>query len=213
MALNALLTVSGVSKKYGSVRALDNVSLTLGTRATMALVGPSGSGKSTLARCIAGLERPDSGEILVAGKSPRPPIVQLIFQDPATSFNPRFSVAEIIAEPLRIMNLGKDRDRREAAVALLRTVGLPEDCGSRGPRQLSGGEKARLALARALVAAPQIVILDETLSPLDESTRHRILALLRQLQIERNLSYIIVTHDLDLAAGAASEIVALGGRQ
>ncbi|MEO8660723.1 MAG: ATP-binding cassette domain-containing protein, partial [Bryobacteraceae bacterium] len=93
MGPDTLLTVNGVSKAYGSVRALDNVSLTLATRATLALVGPSGSGKTTLARCIAGLESPDSGEILVAGKPPRPPTVQLLFQDPAMSFNPRFTVA------------------------------------------------------------------------------------------------------------------------
>jgi ABC-type dipeptide/oligopeptide/nickel transport system ATPase subunit len=213
MAPDTLLTVNSVSKVYGSVRALDNVSLTLATRSTIALVGASGSGKSTLARCIAGLESPDSGEIVVAGRPPHPPTVQLLFQDPAMSFNPRFTVAEIIAEPLRIMNLGTDRDRGEAAVELLRAVGLPPECASRGPRQLSGGEKARLALARALAAAPRIVILDETLSPLDEFTRKRILALLSQLQAERSLSYIIVTHDLDLAASAASEIFVLGGQQ
>ncbi|MEO8663178.1 MAG: ATP-binding cassette domain-containing protein, partial [Bryobacteraceae bacterium] len=129
------------------------------------------------------------------------------------SFNPRFTVAGVISEPLRIMNLGTDRDRSDAAVELLRAVGLPAECASRGPRQLSGGEKARLALARALAAAPQIVILDETLTPLDESTRDRILALLWQLQTERDLSYIIVTHDLDLAASAAAEMVVLGGQQ
>lgn len=125
------------------------------------------------------------------------------------SLNPRFTAAEMVAEPLRLLGLGGKVQRREAAMELMRAVGLPADSAQRLPAQFSGGQQARLALARALAAAPRPLVLDETLSSLDEETRHRIIELLRELQPQRPLTYLVVTHDLGLAGEMADEIVVM----
>ncbi len=196
------------------VRAVRGVDLDLTAGRTIAIVGASGSGKSTLARCIAGLDRPTSGEIFFRGERLVNPTVahrhiQLIFQDPGASLNPRFSVAEALQEPLTI--------RREGGVRIaerLEQVGLPARLADQATSQLSGGQKARLALARALAAlgdrgTPAVLILDESLASLDLSVQAQMINLLVDLQEKHGLAYILIAHDLRLAAHMADEVAVL----
>jgi len=211
-----LLTVRGLSKtfhrrrRWGAqapgVTALDDVSFTLNRGRTLAIVGPSGSGKSTLARCLAGLETPTSGEIRFAGA---PVEMQLIFQQPAASLNPRFIAAEVVEEPLVIQGRGSRADRRRKAVLVLEQVELPASVLDRRSQLLSGGEKQRLAIARALLVEPKLIILDESLVGLDVSLQHQVATLLTDLQSRLGVAYILISHDLDLAAGLASEIAVM----
>jgi len=198
-----------------AVRALQSVDLQLQPRQTLAIVGPSGAGKSTLARCIAGLEQPDAGEVLLHGRQASLKSihgsVQMIFQDPGASLNPRFTVAEALLEPWIV----RHRAAASAFVAQrLSQVGLPHNALSRLTSQLSGGQKARLAIARALTAldaqnAPCVLILDESLSSLDLSIQAQTINLLIDLQQHCNLSYVLIAHDLGLAARLADEVVVL----
>ena len=223
--MTPLLSVRNLSKAYSGrgrftlqapSQALDGVNLELMAGRTLAVVGPSGSGKSTLARCIAGLEQADAGEVLLDGRTAGPQTIhqriQMIFQDPGASFNPRFTVAEALAEPSIIR--GCTRAAESSIAEQLRQVGLREDIGSRFTGQLSGGQKARLALTRALAALndpdhPCILILDESLSSLDLSVQAQIIDLLVDLQRQRTLSYILIAHDLSLAAHFAGELAVL----
>ena len=214
----ALLTIRGLRKTYqrrgllfrerSEVQALRGIDLELDEREILAITGASGSGKSTLARCIAGLEKPSSGEI----KPAAPGQVQLIFQDPGASLNPRFTVAEALKEPAIIRGSAKQVNVPER----LEQVGLPQTAAGRLTAQLSGGEKARLALARALAALgegdePGILILDESLGSLDLSTRTQIIQLLLDLRARRSLAYIVITHDRKLAAQLADEVAVMSG--
>jgi ABC-type glutathione transport system ATPase component len=228
----ALLRVAGLSKRYVrggflsprrvAVQALRDAELTLHAGSTLALVGASGSGKSTLARCIACMERPDTGEIWFSGQNlaamtdgERIPFrrqIQLIFQDPAGSLNPRFSAVEIVAEPLLIAGAGKQY-RREYAIELMNQVGLSADWGKRMPHQLSGGQRRRLAIARALAAEPRILLLDEALTGLDLRIRGQLADLLLELQATRSLSYLCIAHDLSLVAQLADEVILLHNGQ
>lgn len=224
-----LLRAVGVNKSYtrgGSwsrrrsrVEALRSVDIEIRTGSTVALVGASGSGKSTLARCLACLERPDSGEVWFAEEdlvqlserelAPLRRQIQLIFQEPEASLNPRFTAVEIISEPLVIAGLGTKRDRREQALALMELVGLGAHLRSRSPSELSGGQRRRLAIARALALAPKLLILDEALTGLDLSTRAQIANLLLELQAIRSLTYLCISHDLGLVTRLADEVVVL----
>ena len=199
-----------------TVRALLDVDLELHAGRTFAVVGPSGAGKSTLARCIAGLEQPDSGEVLLDGqRTTREALhrrIQLIFQDPGASLNPRFTVEEALAEPLVIRT--KTRPAQSGILERLRQVGLPDGVGSRLTSQLSGGQKARLALARALAALDDrgeacVLILDESLSSLDLLAQDQMINLLLDLQRKRALSYILIAHDLSLVARLANQMLVL----
>ncbi|HXK05243.1 MAG TPA: ABC transporter ATP-binding protein [Verrucomicrobiae bacterium] len=211
-----LLTVRGLSKTFHQRRwwggnapditALEDVSFTLDRGRTLAIVGPSGSGKSTLARCLAGLETPTSGEIRFSGA---PVEMQLIFQQPAASLNPRFTAAEVVEEPLVIQGRGWRADRRRKAELVLEEVGLPASVLDRRSQLLSGGERQRLAIARALVVEPRLIILDESIVGLDVGLQQQIAGLLIDLQSRSSLSYILISHDLDLAAGLASEIAVM----
>jgi peptide/nickel transport system ATP-binding protein len=221
-----LLRVQGLAKTYlrrrsllgrhQEVEALRGVNLELQAGRTLAVVGPTGSGKSTLARCIAGLEHPDAGEVLLDNRECTSTTIhrriQMIFQDPGGSLNPRFTVAEALAEPLAIST----RAHVPSPIILerLRQVGLPESAGARVTSQLSGGQKARLAIARALAALgepdrPGVLLLDESLSALDLSVQTQIIELLLDLQQRRNLAYILIAHDLALVARLADEVVVL----
>ena len=197
---------------------LDNVSFSVPACGIVGLTGVSGAGKSTLLRCICSLEQPDSGDIRFEGlsvgdwkrrRTPAP--IQLIFQDPGASLNPRFTAFEAVEEPLRIR---KVRERRAIVSRLLNQTGLSEGCASRKCWQFSGGQRARLAIARALAAEPRLLLLDESLSGLDASVRAQIINLLLDLQRWRGLSYILVTHDRDLAAALTGPVLELecGGR-
>jgi ABC-type oligopeptide transport system ATPase subunit len=202
-----------------NVRALDGVSFSIFPRTTLAIVGESGSGKSTLAFCLACLERPTSGiirfeerDIRKFGEKDLRPIrrkIQLIFQDPASSFNPRWNVGEVLTEPLALKgNLSRD-EMRSRAHALLEQVGLWSEMEGKLPSELSGGQRQRLAIARALMLEPKLLILDEALSALDCSVQAQIANLLVNLQSSLGMTYVFITHDLAMAAHLADEIAVM----
>jgi ABC-type glutathione transport system ATPase component len=208
-----------LSRRRCQVEALRAVDLEVRAGSTVALVGASGSGKSTLARCLACLEKPDSGEIWFAGKDltrlarreliPFRRQIQLIFQEPGASLNPRFTAVEIVSEPLLIAGLGRKRERREQALDLMELVGLPAHLGNRRPSELSGGQRRRLAIARALTLKPKLLILDEALTGLDLSTRAQISNLLLKLQEACSLTYLCISHDFGLVAHLADDVAVL----
>ena len=226
--MQTLIRVETVSKYYRHRRvlssghivyALNGVSLSIAPGSTLALVGESGSGKSTLALCLACLERPSSGKIWFGGRDIATldenqmravrPQIQLIFQDPASSLNPRFTALEIVTEPLVLQRRWRRRQTREQGFALLERVGLSAKMASRRAGEFSGGQKQRLAIARALSLEPQILILDEALSALDCSAQARIINLLLELQSSFALTYLFITHDLAMAAHIADEIAVM----
>ena len=186
-----------------TIRALDQVSLTIPESAMIGIAGSSGCGKSTLARCIAGWQQPSSGEIISHAA------VQLVMQDAGASLNPRFSAFEAVEEPLRIRGLQTGSGQRVSR--LLDTFGIAG--GNRRAGEFSGGERARLAIARALVAMPEtghgLLILDESLSSLDLATREHILGILFELRKRQRLSCIFISHDLDMLARVVSDLVIL----
>lgn len=225
----SLLEVRQLSKTYPLKRgifgtehrvgALDSTSLEVQAGRTLALVGESGSGKSTLARCIVRLEEPDSGEVLFEGRDvlrvPEGELrgirrkMQLIFQDPASALNPRFAAWEVVAEPLAIEGKVPRKEQRQRALALLAQTGLPTDAAERRPAEFSGGQRQRLAIARALSLEPRLLILDEALSALDLPVQAQIVNLLLDLQEARNLTYLFISHDLALAGYLADEIAVI----
>lgn len=201
------------------VRALDGASFSISRGSTLAIVGESGSGKSTLALCLACLERPTSGtlrfeesDILGLGEKDLRTIrqnIQLIFQDPASSFNSRWRVLEVLTEPLALQgNLRRD-EMRSRAHALLEQVGLSSSIENKLPSELSGGQRQRLAIARALMLEPKLLILDEALSALDCSVQAQIANLLVELQSSRGMTYLFITHDMAMAAHLADEIAVM----
>jgi ABC-type glutathione transport system ATPase component len=226
-----LLRAVNLSKRYArggwlssrrsrvQVEVLRAVDLKIQAGTTLALIGVSGSGKSTLARCLACLEEPDSGEIWFAGKNlakltrrelvPLRRQIQLIFQEPGAALNPRFTAVEIVSEPLVIAGLGTKRERRERALELMELVGLSAHLASRLPAELSGGQRRRLAIARALTLEPSLLILDEALTGLDLSTRAQISNLLLKLQEVCSLTYLCISHDFRLVTHLADEVAVL----
>ncbi|HEX3552356.1 MAG TPA: ABC transporter ATP-binding protein [Thermoanaerobaculia bacterium] len=225
-----LLEVRGLRKAYSlrrpfgarrSVAALTGVDLAIGAGSRLALAGRSGSGKSTLVRCLALLETPDAGEIRLGGQDlaslPRRrraafrPRLQLVFQDPAAALNPRFSALDAVEEPMRLQGLG---DRRERALELMARVGLPAELAGRPVPRLSGGQKRRLLLARALATRPAVLLLDEPFTGLDLPLQAQIADLLLALQASYGFALVLVAHDLGLAGGAgalAREVAVLDG--
>lgn len=221
-----LLEIQGLCKTYTQarwwrpsrfgVRALQDVDLVLKAGTTLALIGESGSGKTTLAMCLVGLERADAGDIHFEGKSlirlsRKKRIaalwgIQLIFQDSTGALNPDMSAAEIIEEPLRIRGQGCRKERAEQAMEAMEQVGLSLILKDRRPSELSGGQRQRLAIARALVVRPKLLILDEAVSGLDLSIQGQITNLLLDLQAAQGLSYLYISHNLDLVARIADEV-------
>ena len=200
------------------VKALDGVTLRLERGRTLGLTGPSGCGKSTLARCLAGLDSLDAGEIRIEGRAVTSRgrtrqlhrnQVQLIFQDSAAALNPRFTVHEVITEPMVIQRTGTTAERRRRALDLLHQVGLPADVLTMRPGELSGGERQRVAIARALATRPRVLILDEAFSGLDVETRQRIIGVLQGLQATDGLAYLCISHDIDLLAEFTPEIAVM----
>ena len=189
-----------------AVRAVDGVSFTLEPGDALGLVGESGSGKSTVARLIVGLERATSGSIRLEGTeltqlSPKQwrPLrrrMQLVFQDPSSSLDPRQTAAAILAEPLAIHRLGKPRERRLRALALLEAVGLSARHANLYPHEFSGGQRQRIGIARALALEPALLVCDEPVSALDVSVQAQILNLLHELQQRLGLAYLFISHDL-----------------
>jgi ABC-type glutathione transport system ATPase component len=226
--MEPLARVEGLTKRYSrrdfrglreAVLALDSVSFSIFPGTTLAVVGESGSGKTTLALCLACLEPPTAGKIWLCGREVPllnetalrtiRPQVQMVFQDPVSSLNPRWRVREIVTEPLMIQRRFSQRECSERAAALLERVGLSADLGSRTAGQLSGGQRQRLAIARALALEPKLLILDEALSALDCSVQAHIANLLMELQTSLGLTYLFITHDLTMAAHVADEIAVM----
>jgi ABC-type glutathione transport system ATPase component len=210
---------SGVRGGTIEVTALDEVSLDVPADATLAVVGESGSGKSTLARLLALLEEPTAGEVFFAGRSvaeltPREkralrPRHQLIFQDPAAAVNPRFSAVDAVAEPLRLRGWKDRAERRRRALELMSEVGLAAELGERSPLELSGGQKRRLVIARALAAEPRLLVLDEALTGLDLSLQAQITNLLLDLRERFALAYVFISHDLRMVAHVADRVAVM----
>ncbi len=201
------------------VRAVNGVSLRVRHGEAVAVVGSSGAGKSTLARLLLALERPDRGRVLFDGHAvshlperkvrPLRRRFQPVFQDPIGSLNPRLKVGVIVAEALVAHGLGDRSERRARVGDLLTSVGLPADAASRYPGAFSGGERQRIAIARALASGPDLLILDEPLSALDVSTQAQILALLRRLRERLSLSLVVVAHDLALVRALCERVAVM----
>jgi ABC-type glutathione transport system ATPase component len=227
VSLGPLLRVRGLTKHYVrgglwrkrvSVAAVDSVDLELAGGQTLALVGESGSGKSTVARCVAGIEKPDSGQIWIGDQNiadtssralmPFHTQVQMVFQDAITSMNPRFTAFQVIEEPLRIQGR-RAPSAREAVGQIMTEVGLPANWMERPVMEFSGGQRQRLAIARALIVRPNLLILDEALTGLDLSTQAQIANLLLDLQASHSFTYLLISHDLALVTRIADTIAVM----
>ena len=194
----ALITVKNLVKRFGSVAAVDDVSLDVLQGESLGLVGESGSGKTTLARLILKLIEPDSGEILYNNVEDIRRQCQIVFQDPQTSLNPRIRIGEAVGEPLLIHKLLPKNDIPKRVAELLELVKLPREHARRFPHELSGGERQRVGIARALASDPKFLILDEPVSSLDVSIQVDILKLLIEIKREVDLTYLFIAHDLSV---------------
>ncbi|MEM8623905.1 MAG: ABC transporter ATP-binding protein [Pseudomonadota bacterium] len=203
-----MISVEGLSVTFGEgareVQAVRDVSFSVARGESFGLVGESGSGKSTVLRALAGLVRPSQGRISIAGRAlgahrtlEDRRLAQMVFQDTYGSLHPRHTVDRILKEPLAIHGLAEDDNRVQRALS---EVGLDASFRFRFPHQLSGGQRQRLAIARSLIIEPEVVLLDEPTSALDVSIQAEVLNLLSRLRAERNLTYLLVSHDLAVVA-------------
>ena len=220
-----VLRLEGVSKTYRragrGVAAVDGVSLSVAPGETLGLVGPSGGGKSTLSRLAMGLERPDTGRVLIDGTdiaSLRPSALRglrrrwsMVFQDPAAAFNPRATVGGVIADPLRIHGLAGPLARPRRIAGLLERVQLDPALAARPIHAISGGQRQRVALARAIATEPALIVLDEAVSALDALVRADILRLLVSIQAETGVAYLFVAHDLAAVRAIAHRTAVMDG--
>ncbi|MFE5795597.1 ABC transporter ATP-binding protein [Streptomyces sp. NPDC056503] len=214
---NALEAV-GLHRAFGSVAAVDDVSFVLPEGGSLGIVGESGSGKTTTARIVVGLERADAGEVRVrgrdrtagrgrAGRLARAREVQMVFQDPYLSLDPRTSVEQVLRETLRLHFPGTDHDRRVRE--LLDQVGLGTRAADARPRQLSGGQRQRVALARALAVEPAVLVLDEAVAALDVSVQAQILNLLADIRERTRIGYLFITHDLGVVRHVTDDVIVM----
>lgn len=219
-----VLALDGVRKEFALPRgaerrtlvAVDDVSLAVGPGRTYALVGESGSGKTTTARLALRLERPSAGRVVFRGEDVTAARgrelrslrrgFQVVYQSPYASLDPRFTVEQIVTEPLRAYGVGDRAERADRVRSLIDDVALPVDVLRRGPRELSGGQRQRVAIARALALRPDLVVLDEPVSALDVSVQAQILELLVRLQAEHGLAYLFVSHDLAVVRQVADQV-------
>ncbi|MCY1321685.1 Glutathione import ATP-binding protein GsiA [compost metagenome] len=219
-----IVVVDGLVREFAGegksrFRAVDDLSFRVRRGSTHAIVGESGSGKTTTIRSIVGFDKPTAGRIEIDGTDLSRLTgedlrqfrrkIQLVYQNPYGSLDPRQSILQIVAEPLLNFSRLKRSDREEKARAILSRVGLPEDAFSRRPHALSGGQRQRVAIARALVLDPQVLVLDEAVSALDVSVQARILALLQELQSDLGLTYVFVSHDLAVVRQIADTVSVL----
>ena len=223
--MTALLDVSNLSKHYpardgnGLVKAVNDVSFSLEAGRTLGIVGESGCGKSTLARLILRLIEPTAGEILFNGENlvglasaalrRRRRDIQIVFQDPYASLDPRMNVAAIISEPLDIHGIGAGAERKAKVSELLDLVGLDPTAAAKYPHEFSGGQRQRIGIARAIALEPRLVVLDEPVSALDVSIQSQILNLLIDLKKRLGLSYIFISHDLSVVEHVSDHVAVM----
>jgi len=230
MASNGLLDIRNLKKYFpvragvfsrtvAAVKAVDGVTLTVREGETLGLVGESGCGKSTLGRTLLRLIEPTAGEIYFQGRDvvglsggelrALRKQIQIIFQDPYSSLNPRMTVGGIIGEAFTIHRLARGKEKRERILKLLREVGLHEDAFSRYPHEFSGGQRQRIGIARALAVEPRLIVCDEPVSALDVSIQAQILNLLLDLQEKRGLTYLFISHDLRVIEHIADRVAVM----
>ncbi|MCX4750078.1 ABC transporter ATP-binding protein [Kitasatospora sp. NBC_01287] len=216
---DTVLEVSGLHRTYGTFRAVDDVSFALAAGGSLGIVGESGSGKTTTARIIVGLERADAGKVLLHGRDrterargkaqrlARARQVQMVFQDPYLSLDPRTSVGAALRETLRLHFPEQDHARR--ITELLDQVGLGSRAASALPRQLSGGQRQRVAIARALAVEPAVMVLDEAVAALDVSVQAQVLNLLADIREETGIGYLFITHDLGVVRCVTDDVIVM----
>jgi len=228
--MEILLEAKNLSKKYVKttgfftrtktvIKALDNVSVSIKKGITLAVVGESGSGKSTLAKSLIRLIDIDKGSIIFRNKNMRTingdtlksirKNIQMIFQDPYASLNPRMKILKIMEEPLKVHKLGDSKYQYSKILSMIKRVGLVEADLLKYPHQFSGGQRQRIGIARALILEPELVICDEPVSALDVSVQAQIIKLLKSLQKEFGLTFLFITHDLRIVRHIANEVIVM----
>jgi len=205
-----------LQRKVAAVHAVSNVSFAVAAGETFGLVGESGCGKTTIGRVVVALERPNTGSVLLNGQDistlsggelrKQRRDLQLMFQDPYASLDPRMRVGSIIREPLTIQHAGTRQEQQQRVFELLDEVGLPRDAVERYPHEFSGGQRQRIGLARALTLSPKVIVADEPVSALDVSIRAQVLNLMKRLQADHGLTYIVISHDLAVVKYMADRI-------
>ncbi|WP_037607000.1 ABC transporter ATP-binding protein [Streptacidiphilus rugosus] len=217
-----VLEVTGLHRAFGSVQAVHDVSFSLARGESLGIVGESGSGKTTTARIVVGLERADAGEVLVRGRDRSGPAgrgranrlerareVQMVFQDPFLSLDPRTTVHDVLRETLRLHFPQGRADHERRIGELLDQVGLGSREAGALPRQLSGGQRQRVAIARALAVEPTVLVLDEAVAALDVSVQAQILNLLADIRGETGIGYLFITHDLGVVRCVTDDVVVM----